>query len=173
MSIQYALNPEVTPELEAGILRLWAEVTNAGGAVGFVPPVDTENIRAVSERHLHSVRRGESHLLLGRDDAGEVAGLAFLHLNSSPLMRHWLWLYRVMVHPGRQGGGEGRRLMDAAADAARDLPAIRGIRLTCRGGMGLERFYESCGYKEIGRAPDALLVSEGDVREEITLWLPL
>ena len=118
-------------------------------------------------------RCGDSHLLTGQDAAGEVTALAVLHRNTSPLMRHWLWLHRVMVHPGRQGGGEGRRLLDAAAGAARGLPGTTGIRLTCRGGMGLERFYESCGYKEIGRAPDALLVSENDIREEITFWLAL
>jgi GNAT superfamily N-acetyltransferase len=173
MDIRYELNPEVTPELEAGILRLWSDVTDAGGAVGFVPPVTTEEIHPVWERHRLGVERGESHLLAGLDANGAPLALAFLHLNSSPLMRHWLWLYRVMVHPGRQGTGEGRRLMDAAAAAAAGLDGIRGIRLTCRGGLGLEHFYAGCGYKEIGRAPDALLVSEHDIREEITLWLPL
>lgn len=173
MGIQYEVDPEITPELESAVLRLWADVTNAGGAVGFVPPVGTEDVRPVWDRHRQAVERGESRLVIGREAGGPPVAVAFLHLNDHPLMRHWVWLYRVMVRPDRQGTGEGRRLMEAAAATARRIEGIRAIRLTCRGGLGLERFYASCGYKEVGRVPDALMVAEDDIREEIVFWLPL
>jgi GNAT superfamily N-acetyltransferase len=81
--------------------------------------------------------------------------------------------YTVMVHPGRQGEGNGRALMDALADAARGLDGVEGVKLTCRGGLGLERFYASCGYKEVGRVPGAIRVAPGDDRDDVTMWLPL
>lgn len=38
MTLHFALDPELTPELRAEIVTLWTDATNAGGAVGFVPP---------------------------------------------------------------------------------------------------------------------------------------
>jgi hypothetical protein len=63
--------------------------------------------------------------------------------------------------------------MAAAADAARGFDGIEAIRLTCRGGTGVDRFYASCGYKECGRVPDAIRVAPGDDRDDITMLLPL
>ncbi len=37
MDLRFDLDPAVTPELADGIRTLWAEVSNAGGAVGYVP----------------------------------------------------------------------------------------------------------------------------------------
>lgn len=173
MTTHYALDPRVTPELTEAVLALWADVTEAGGAVGFVPPVTGAEILPVWQAHLRAVAAGGSRLLLGRDDAGDAVALAFLQLNDSPRTSHWLWLYRVMVHPKLQGRGEGRRLMAAAEAAARGIEGIGAIRLTCRGGLGLEHFYASCGYKEVGRVPAGIRVSDEDLRDDITMWLPL
>lgn len=178
MGIQYVLASgpatEPAPDLEDGILRLWAEVTNAGGAVGFLPPVTEEDVRPAWERHREQLAAGSSRLVLGLDEDGrEPVALAFLQFNPGPRTEHWLWLYRVMVHPKRQGEGEGRRLMSACAEAARAQPGIQAIRLTARGGMGLERFYASCGYREVGRVPDGIKLSEDEYRDDVMMWLPL
>ncbi|WP_165986315.1 GNAT family N-acetyltransferase [Streptomyces sp. YIM 98790] len=172
MGMRYVLGPEITPALEEALLRLWADVTNAGGAVGLVPPVTTEDVRGLLAAHLRGMAQGTTTPLVGFDENDRPAALAFLVLNTHDLMRHWLWLYRVMVHPSRQGRGTGRELMKAAETAARSIDGIRGIRLTARGGMGLERFYESCGYKEVGRVPDAIRVADGDLRDDVIMWLP-
>jgi GNAT superfamily N-acetyltransferase len=116
---------------------------------------------------------GRSRLLVGHDEDGRVAATAFLTFNTHRLMNHWIWLYTVMVHPRHQGKGYGRDLLAAAADAARRFDGAEAIRLTCRGGLGLERFYASCGYKEVGRVPGAIRVAPGDDRDEIVMLLPL
>ncbi|MFE2364891.1 GNAT family N-acetyltransferase, partial [Streptomyces virginiae] len=67
---------------------------------------------------------------------------------------------------GRPGGGP-------PPPAARSVEGIDAIRLTCRGGLGLEHFYSSCGYKEVGRVPGAVRVAPGDDRDDITMLLPL
>ncbi|WP_130799436.1 GNAT family N-acetyltransferase [Streptomyces otsuchiensis] len=173
MSIRYVVDPEVTPALTDGLLRLWADVTNAGGAVGYVPPVEPEEIREVCEQHLRLVREGGARMVLGLTEDGQPAALAFVQFNAHRLMRHWVGLYRVMIDPAHQGGGEGRRLMSACRETAAATAGVRAIRLTCRGGMGLERFYEACGYKEVGRTPEAIRVSADDYRDDVMFWLPL
>ncbi|MFI7100111.1 GNAT family N-acetyltransferase [Streptomyces sp. NPDC050161] len=173
MSVRFDLDPSVTPELRDGLLSLWADVSNAGGAVGFVPPVTPEEIRPDLLRHLTAMAEGRERLVAGRDADGRVLATAFLALNSHRLMRHWLWVYTVMVHPSLQGQGAGRALMDAVDDAARSIDGISGIRLTCRGGTGISRFYAACGYKEVGRVPGAIKVADDDFRDDITMWREL
>jgi GNAT superfamily N-acetyltransferase len=173
MALTFELDPAVGPELRDGILALWADVSNAGGAVGFVPPVTPDVIRPELLKHLTAMAEGRTRLLVGRDEAGNVAASAFLAYNSHRLMTHWLWLYTVMVHPSHQGKGYGRDLMAAAAEAARGSEGIEAIRLTCRGGTGADSFYAACGYKEYGRVPDAIRVAPGDDRDDITMLLPL
>ncbi|MEU6505263.1 GNAT family N-acetyltransferase [Streptomyces sp. NPDC046942] len=173
MPLTFTLDPAVTPGLRDGFLDLWTDVSNAGGAVGFVPPVTREDIRPEVVRYLAQLAEGSTRLLAGHDEEGRLAATAFLTLNTHRLMTHWLWLYTVMVHPRHQGQGYGRDLLAAAADAARTIDGIEAIRLTCRGGLGLERFYASCGYKEVGRVPGAIRVAPGDDRDDITLLLPL
>ncbi|MFI7354416.1 GNAT family N-acetyltransferase [Streptomyces avidinii] len=173
MTLTFTLDPVVDPSLRDGILALWADVSNAGGAVGFVPPVTPDDIRPSLDKHLAGVADGGCRLLVGHDGDGAVAATAFLTHNTHRLQLHWLWAYTVMVHPRHQGKGYGRELMAATEAAARSIGTIDAVRLTCRGGLGLEHFYASCGYKEVGRVPGAVRVAPGDDRDDITMLLPL
>ncbi|MDX2691327.1 GNAT family N-acetyltransferase, partial [Streptomyces scabiei] len=161
------------PPLHEHILTLWSDVSNAGGAVGFVPPVTPQDIRPELLKHLTAMADGRHRLLVGLDEHGTPAATAFFAFNTHRLMTHWVWLYTVMVHPAHQGRGHGRALMTAAESAARGFDGIDAIRLGCRGGHGLEHFYASCGYKEVGRVPGAIRVAPGDHRDDITMLLPL
>ncbi|MFJ2744457.1 GNAT family N-acetyltransferase [Streptomyces sp. NPDC087440] len=173
MSLTFVLDPPVDAALRDGLIALWADVTDAGGAVGFVPPADPEEIRPELVRHFVAMAEGRTRLLVGYDAGGEVAATAYLNLNEHRLMTHWVWLYTVMVHPKHQGRGYGRDLMAAAADAARTLPGIEAIRLTCRGGTGADAFYTACGYREVGRVPGAIRVGPGDDRDDVIMLLEL
>jgi GNAT superfamily N-acetyltransferase len=173
MSLTYQLGPVVDDEVREGVLALWTDVSSAGGAVGFVPPVTPEDIRPTLDGALAAVAAGERLLLLGRDEDGRIAATAFLAYNQHRLMRHWIWLYTVMVHPRHQGKGYGRTLLAAAEEAARGLHGVEAIRLTCRGGAGVEHFYAACGYKEVGRVPGAIRVAPGDDRDDVIMLLTL
>ncbi|GHD59616.1 GNAT family N-acetyltransferase [Streptomyces goshikiensis] len=173
MTLTFTFDPAVDPALRDGLVDLWTDASNAGGAIGFVPPVTREDIRPELVKHLAAMAEGRTRLVVGRDGDGRVGAAAFLAFNTHRLQRHWVWAYTVMVHPGLQGRGVGRELMAAVADAARTLDGIDAIRLGCRGGHGLERFYASCGYKEVGRVPAAIRVAPGDDRDDITMLLPL
>jgi GNAT superfamily N-acetyltransferase len=173
MPLTFTLDPAVTPALRDGLLDLWTDVSNAGGAVGFVAPVERETIRPELVKHFAAMAEGRTRLLMGHDEDGTPVAAAFLAFNTHRLMTHWVWAYTVMVHPRHQGKGYGRELLAATADAARSFEGVEAIRLTCRGGLGLERFYGSCGYKEVGRVPGAIRVAPGDDRDDIVMLLPL
>ncbi|MCM1945159.1 GNAT family N-acetyltransferase [Streptomyces sp. G2] len=176
MTLTFEVDPTVDPSLTDGVLALWADVSNAGGAVGFVPPVTPEEIRPSLLKHLTGMAQGTHRLLVGRDEDGAVAATAFYSFNSHRLMTHWVWLYTVMVHPRHQGKGYGLDLMAAVEHAARTAPgfeAVEAIRLTCRGGTGVDSFYARAGYKEVGRVPGAIRVAPDDDRDDIVMLLPL
>ncbi|WP_169953133.1 GNAT family N-acetyltransferase [Microbispora sp. H11081] len=174
--MRFVLDPEMTPELFEDLLTCWAEVTNEDGAVGFVPPVTPEDIRPTADRTFARTRSGggpaaPDRLLAGFDDDGVGAWL-ILGDNGSGLRTHWRWVLRVMVRPKHQGRGYGRALLRAADDAARSL-GLEALQLTCRGGTGVDRFYASVGYREVGRVPRSIRVAPGDDRDEIYMlkWL--
>jgi GNAT superfamily N-acetyltransferase len=172
----------MTPELFEDLLTCWAEVTNAGGAVGFVPPVEPSDIRPTADRTFAKTRSGlpgsggdpaaSDRLLAGFDEAGRVGAWLILADSESPLRAHWRWVVRVMVHPKHQGTGGGRALMSAADEAARSL-GLEALQLTCRGGTGVDGFYAKLGYREVGRVPRSIRVEAGDDRDEIYMmkWL--
>ncbi|MGW0121579.1 N-acetyltransferase family protein [Streptomyces sp. NPDC003327] len=176
MTLTFEVDPAVDPALRDGVVALWTDVTNAGGAVGFVAPVTPDAIRPALLKHLTAMAAGDTRLLVGRDEDGQVAATAFLTFNGHRLMTHWLWVYTLMVHPGHQGKGYGLDLLAAVERAVRTAPGFEGIeaiRLSCRGGLGLEDFYAKAGYKEVGRIPAAIRVAPGDDRDDIHMWLTL
>jgi GNAT superfamily N-acetyltransferase len=159
--------PEVDDALRQELLTCWTDVTNAGGAVGFVPPVTEDDVVPLLDKLLEGVRSGRDVVALLTVD-GTTAGFASVVGSLSPLRRHWGTVLRVQVHPSRQGQGLGRMLMDGVHRIARD----RGwefLHLTAREGTGVDAFYRSLGYVEVGRLPGAIRVAPGDDRDEIAM----
>jgi GNAT superfamily N-acetyltransferase len=171
MSLSFVLDPPLTDMLRAQIIELWVDVTNAGGAVGFVAPVAAEAIRPVADAALAGVAAGFDRLLIGVDGDRLVA-LLFIVDNRFGLKAHWRVLKRVMIAPGSQGRGYGAALMREAATVATGL-GLAALQVTVRDGHGLDRFYRGLGYREVGRMPGALRVGPGDDRDELVMWLPL
>ena len=171
MAIRFELDPDLTPALGAQIVSLWVDVTNAGGAVGFVEPVSGADVEPVARAAFAAVTDGPDHLLIGYEGDRVVAMVIFVD-NRFALKDHWCTLKRVMIHPGCQGRGYGAALMREAERVAREI-GWEALHVTVRGGLGLERFYTGLGYKEVGRLPGALRVGVGDDRDETLMWLPL
>jgi len=157
----------VDEALRRELLTCWTDVTNAGGAVGFVPPVTEDDVVPLLDKLLDGVHSGRDVLALLTVD-GKTAGFASVVGSLSPLRLHWGTVLRVQVHPSHQGHGLGRVLMGGVHEIAR----ARGwefLRLTARGGTGVDAFYRRLGYTEVGRVPGAIRVAPGDDREEILL----
>ncbi|MFD1930687.1 GNAT family N-acetyltransferase [Nonomuraea mangrovi] len=164
---RFVISPEISPELFDDLLDCWVDVTNAGGAVGWVPPVSADDIGPTATTTFAACADGgPDTLVVGFDDDGRVACWAVLVSTGHSLMTHWRTVMRVMVHPKHQGEGYGGELMRAVAEAGTRL-GLESLRLTARGGLGLEQFYARHGYREVGRVPRAIRVAEGDDRDEI------
>ena len=154
-------------ELREQLLDLWVRVTDAGGAVGFVPPADREAVGRLLDSSLARVASGNDVLGVLRAD-GVAVGMGFLVLSASPLRVHWRTVLRLMVAPELQGGGAGRALLEGLHGLAAELE-LEHLMLTVRGGLGIEGFYEHLGYEVIGRHPNAIRVAAGDDRDEILM----
>jgi GNAT superfamily N-acetyltransferase len=158
------------PALREALLALWVAVIDAGGSVGFTRPAPVADVARTLDAALARVAAGTDALGVLRDDAGAggVAGMGLLVDTGSGLRRHWRTVLRVMVRPGLQGAGHGRRLMTGLHDAARGL-GLEQLALSVRGGENLEGFYERLGYRVVGRHPGAIRVGPGDDRDEVML----
>jgi hypothetical protein len=87
-----------SPELRGQLLDMWVAVTDAGGAVGFVPPADPAEIAPALDSALARVVDGRDELGVLRRD-GTAMGMGFVVSHTSALRRHWRTVLRVMVHP--------------------------------------------------------------------------
>jgi GNAT superfamily N-acetyltransferase len=159
---------EVTESgLRADLLDTWIAATDAGGSVGFVPPAPVHDVADALDLALERVAGGQD--VLGTlHDGSRYVGMGLLVANSGALFQHWRTVLRVMVHPKFQRAGAGTRLMKGLHGAAGDL-GVQHLRLTVRGGEGLEKFYERFGYRIVGSHPRAIRLNAHDYRDEITL----
>ena len=60
--------------------------------------------------------------------------------------------------------------MEATRVAAQEL-GIRSLHIEVRGGAGLESFYTSIGWTEVGRWPGALRFGDDDYRDNVLMAL--
>jgi GNAT superfamily N-acetyltransferase len=173
MALLFTLDPDPTPELQAEITTLWTDVSNAGGAVGFVPPVTEEQVHPMAAKQFAGVTDGPDRLLVAREQpGGPLVGMLFFEDQRFNLMTHWKLLKRVMVAPACQGRGYGAELLAEAERVARRW-GLSGLKLTLRGGRDLESFYARSGYKEVGRVPGAIRVAPGEEYDDVVMWLDL
>ncbi|MFC0628955.1 GNAT family N-acetyltransferase [Kribbella deserti] len=159
------------PTLRADLLDTWIAATDAGGSVGFVAPAPVHKVAVTLDLALERVAAGQD--VLGTlHDGSRFVGMGLLVSNSGALFEHWRTVLRVMVHPKYQRSGSGTLLLSGLHEAARDL-GLEHLKLTVRGGEGLENFYERFGYRVAGTHPRAIRLNEHDYRDELTLVMSL
>jgi len=149
------------------LTTLWHAVSLAGGAVGFVPPVQRPEVAARAAGVVADLRAGRSlgvALIADR----QLVGFAKLTPGTG-LVAHTGEITVVMVDPALQGRRLGRRLMNRTMTLAAGL-GLERIILSVRDGHGLEAFYARFGFVEWGRKPGWVRVAPGDDRDEIFYW---
>jgi GNAT superfamily N-acetyltransferase len=171
MGLHFVLDPPVTDDLREAVVQLWTEVAAAGGAVGFSGPVNRTDVEPVAYGALSAVEDGHDRML-GGYIGDKLMTMLFFVSHRMALQRHWRTVKRVMVQPGAQGRGYGAALMREGERIAR-REGWEALHLTVRAGEGVEDFYARLGYQEVGRFPNALLLTHGELRDEIQMWLPL
>ncbi len=157
----------------AALLTLWHRVSEAGGAVGFSPPVSRQQVAPAVAKAVDELRAGTRKAVVFTQDTdlarNQLIACAFLVPNFSDLDSHRIDVRTVMVDPAVQGRGLGKKMIEEVVNYSRELGA-ETITLSARGGEGLEKFYETLGFSEWGRMPDAIRVSATDSRDEIYYW---
>ncbi|MGA8115118.1 MAG: GNAT family N-acetyltransferase [Actinocatenispora sp.] len=167
------MDPPITGELVDEITDLWVRVTNAGGAVGYVPPATSAQIRPDTQRILDRIAGGTDTLITLADGDDRVVAWCVLEAGSSWLRQHWRTVIRVQVDPDLQGSGLGDRLMSTVTEVARERLGLAALCLSVRAGTGIERFYHRHGYQTVGRLPGAIRLGPAAERDEILMWLAL
>ena len=162
--MRFELDPKLDPDTRSSLVDIWVDVSNAGGAVGFVPPVTKDDVMELADLAFDRIERGIDHIVVAYDD--EPFGFAFLDHRPGPLFRHWATVKRLMVHPSLQRTGRGHALLDAVTQKSLEL-GLEQLHLTVRGGTGYESFYERHGFEIKARIPGAIRVAPDDDREEI------
>jgi GNAT superfamily N-acetyltransferase len=66
LELEFTVDPELTDELREQLIACWTDVSNAGGAVGFVPPVTMDDVSPVAVKALAGVAAGRDRLIVGR-----------------------------------------------------------------------------------------------------------
>lgn len=168
MTLQVEHDPALTPSLRAELVEVWVAATNAGGAVGLLPPTDSARAQELAGPLWQRLLAGADALTIGRVQ-GRLAGWFVLVDSGVVLHRHWRTVKRLQVHPDLHRRGYGSQLL-LAADRAGRRQGLAALHLTVRGGTGTERWYARHGYREVGRLPGALRISDGDDRDEIHMW---
>ncbi len=167
-----AVAPADLDDLSPELLDLWVDVTDAGGAVGFVPPADRDEHARELAAALARVRAGSAALVVLRAEDGAVRGMGFLDASPAWIFQHWRTVKRLMVHPSLRGQGAGLALLLGVHDHAREL-GLEQLRLTLRDGLGLPAFYAKAGYQVIGRHPGAIRIGPGEDRDELMMLVQL
>jgi len=164
-------NPPLDDRLVAELVAMWAAVTNAGGAVGFVAPVTEDVVRPVAEAAFTRVAAEQEELVVGFDGERPVA-FGFLTYNADTLSPHWATIRRLQRHPARRGGGVGARVLAELEAVAADR-GLEFVVLTVRGGTAREHFYCEHGYRVVATLPRWLRLTDDDVRDSLVLVKPV
>ena len=164
---------QVDENLSAQLVDCWWRVSNAGGAVGFLfLPVDVADISVALDQLVQSLDPA-SRMLLVAVHNDVLLGWLVLERNLSVLTAHWARVLRVQTTLTARGSGVGRALMSEVARSAQVDLGLEQLHIEVRGGQGLEAFYETCGWQEVGRWPLALRLGPDDDRDEILMLLRL
>lgn len=171
MPIRVERNPPLTAELTAALVELWTAASNAGGAVGFFPPVRTDDVRPTAEAAFARVSEGHDDLVVAFEGDCPV-GLGLLVTDDSLLHRHLGAIERLQRHPAWGGRGVASSVLAELERAGHDRK-LRRLVLSVRGGTGLEVFYLARGYALEASLPERVMLSNGEVRDLLVLGKPL
>ncbi len=155
-------------ETRESLLDLWCAVNDHGGAVGFLPGAPRHHVAQALAAHEEGMADGNTTGVLLRGPDQRVVGAGFWVADRNPLLGHTRTAYRIMTHPDLRGRNHGRLLMAAMHRVAREQNVEVAV-LDVRSGLGTTRFYEGCGYVEVGRVPGVIRVAPGDDRDSVVM----
>ena len=126
-----------------------------------------EAVRATIQRFTDT---GEGKVLVAENE-GRVVGHAVLTPMSLAATRHIVRL-TLVVHPGHEGRGVGRRLLASLIEWAGAAPRVRRIELNVRATNSRAiRLYRSLGFEEQGRQPQRICIDDQTFVDDLEMGL--
>ena len=157
--------------LRAGIHRVVHDVTELGGAIGYLSPPTKAETDAWLDELLLAVRAGNAAFVVALVD-GRAEATGLWRRRPDIVFTHTADIEKVMAHPHARGLGLGRTIASALIDNARDTD-IETLALGVRGNNhGAIELYEQLGFREWGRQPNVIEIGNeryDDVRMSLDL----
>jgi predicted N-acetyltransferase YhbS len=164
-SAETIIRPLRDDDVEAADDVAWNALHEVGVQFGFTMGVRDDARRAWAHDRIRHIAQHDPEGSVVAERDGEVIGIGLA------IRRGSLWFLSLLaVRQGLQGGGVGRRLLDATLDYGRDCPRAmicaspdpKALRRYGRAGFALHAAYEASGTADRSELPADLGVREGD-----------
>lgn len=142
-----------------GLGALLADAVAGGASVNFMAGFTPAAGEAFWRGQVPGLLAGE-RLLLVADAGGAIVGTVVLSFAPQPNGPHRAEIGKMLVHSAHRRQGLGRRLLEAAEDAARDAGRTLLLLDTEAGSAG-EKLYAACGWQQYGVLPDHSYTPDG------------
>lgn len=139
---------------------LLTEAVKDGASIGFMWPVNNDEIAAYWRDVAQSVAQHKKYLVVILDDTGSLLGTAQLEPSPKENGRHRAEVQKVIVALHARNRGIGKLLMQHVESRAKDLNRSMLLLDTRVDDIG-ERLYESMGWSKFGIAPDYAFSPDG------------
>ncbi|MFC3896246.1 GNAT family N-acetyltransferase [Lentzea rhizosphaerae] len=171
MGIELRWLSEADDRLRSEIHTVVHDVVASGGAVGYHEPPTLERISLWLDGVLKQVRDHDAAFATATVD-GVVRAVGLWRRGGTAVFQHRAEIQQIMAHPRARGLGLGKLVVAGLIDRAREA-GIEIVMLGVRGNNhGAIELYESLGFREYGRMPNAIAV--GNERwDAVDMYLPL
>lgn len=154
--IATSVNPPLTDALIDRLVDIWIATTEAGGSVGFEPPVTRAQVADEVATYWDQRLDGSLDLVVASDGA-VVVGFGFLQPGRG-VSAHTGEISKLQRDPTAAGRGVGGVVLMALED----LAVARGltlVSLTVRQGTGRDAYYAERGYAQVATLPGWLRIA--------------
>ncbi len=140
---------------------LLADCINSGASVGFLTPVDENEVKSYWSSVESDLESGTRRVFVAYDGES-VIGAVQLSLCSKPNGSHRGEVEKLMVHTDARGKGISKKLMSLMEDVATEI-GLSLLVLDTRLGDVASSLYRTIGYTEAGQIPQFARSSTGEL----------
>lgn len=164
------LNSEEIERAVPQLVALFQDAIASGAALGFLPPLSTEEAQSFWHRVQDGVRAGGLTLFVARDEATrDILGTVQLALAPQTNGTHRAEIAKMMVHSKARRLGIGRKLLAALEAHAAQLGRTTLV-LDTRQGDTAELLYQALQYQAAGVVPEYAQSGDGSLHATVIYY---